>query len=228
MQWAPKPVYFHSFDPGGTKGLAALGLIGDKHQIYVDNSFEIDDDRNPTAFKSWEREIYKLYRSNFFNSVGTFVLDSLSRWGDAIMRAVQKEGGRAPELGGLNLHAKTAAIPYEKDYQIQMSAIAQYLGLLCSLPCHVVVLGHMQQTKDDATGTLTTAPLITGKLATRIPTLFDEVYMTYVTGSGSAAKYQYVTGKHTIYNGRTRMGANVFKPLEDQNLSEMIARAEAG
>jgi hypothetical protein len=168
LRTCPKPVVVHSFDPSGTLVLRDLIESG---EIIVDTRFEKEDPFKPTACRLWEDSFNLLYRKNFFDHVGTFVLDSMTTWSSVIMYEVIRMASvrkKNREIGGA---------PQQQDWLLQMSFIENYIRKFLSLPCHCILIGHADQPKDEdgnASGDL--GIMITGKLRERIPALFSEIY----------------------------------------------------
>lgn len=168
LRTCPKPIFVHSFDPGGT--LVLRDMI-DKGEVLVDTRFEKEDPFAPKACRLWEDEFNYLYRKDFFSHVGTFAIDSMTTWAQVVMYEVIRRAAKVKkdrEVGGA---------PQENDWLPQMAFIENYMRKFLSLPCNCVLLGHSDQPKDregNAVGDL--GIMITGKLRERIPALFSEIY----------------------------------------------------
>jgi len=168
LKTCPKPVLVHSFDPGGTDVLKDMITTG---EILADTQFESENPFKPKACRLWEDSFNYLYQKNFFNHIGTFVIDSMTTWAQVIMyevirRAALKKKDRNP-----------GEAPREQDWLPQMAFIENYMRKFLSLPCNCILLGHSDQPKDregNATGDL--GIMITGKLRERVPALFSEIY----------------------------------------------------
>jgi len=158
----------HSFDPGGTDVLKDMIATG---EILADTQYESENPFKPKACRLWEDSFNYLYQKNFFNHIGTFVIDSMTTWAQVIMyevirRAALKKKDRNP-----------GEAPREQDWLPQMAFIENYMRKFLSLPCNCILLGHSDQPKDregNATGDL--GIMITGKLRERVPALFSEIY----------------------------------------------------
>ena len=101
---ARKPVLIHSFDPGGEKVLVDQIKKG---EVMVNSSFQHEDAKRPTTYRSWEKEFDRLrHMEGFFESIGTYALDSVTTWSEALMNAILKSNGRA------------AGIPQMQDYLV--------------------------------------------------------------------------------------------------------------
>lgn len=163
------PVVIHSFDPGGCD---VLRKEIEEGKVLVDTRFEKDDPYNPKTFRIWRDEFQKLVKSGFFNHVGTFVIDSVTTWQQVIMYEVIRLAVKAyPKKRSLGSH------PHENDWLPQMQYIENYMRKFLALPCDCVLLGHSELPTDrDGKVIGDLGLMLTGKLKTRIPALFSEIY----------------------------------------------------
>ena len=225
LRTARGPVLIHSFDPGGSKGLKE---DVEKGRVIVDSRFEEEDPMNPTAFRAWEEEFRKLYNSGVFDHVGTYVIDSLTMFSQALMNAVLAANGRAPDDKSVKLFSKDNAlgIPQLRDYQIQMTTVAQQLGICASLPCDFVLTSHLEYKQDETTGKILALPMVTGKLAQKLPQLFDEIYVMNVKTMSNSNEYRFLTEPDGMLKGRTRMGSGgKFERFEPADFKKLLKKA---
>lgn len=206
-----KPCLVHSFDPGGTESidpkLIQSGLV------IVDNRFEREDPKRPTTFELWDKEFERLLQGGFFKHLGTYVLDSATTWSSAAMNVVLKRAGR------------TAGVPQQNDYLPQMTLLENAMKVICALPCDVVFTAHQKADKDEITGKITAAPLLTGKLTHRIPLLFDEIYHAIAKETSRGTEYRVQTQACTTYMARTRMGRKgTFEKFELPDLKYLLKK----
>lgn len=82
-----------------------------------------------------------------------------------------------------NMSAQGAQ-PGLQDYGILKREFAKLIPGLLSLDCNVVMLGHIDTTKDELTGELVRGPLMDGSFAKELPIYFKEVWRTYVDEKG--------------------------------------------
>lgn len=75
--------------------------------------------------------------------------------------------------------------PGLQDYGILKREFAKLIPGLLSLPCNVVMLGHISTEKDEVTGELVRGPLMDGSFAKELPIYFKEVWRTYVDEKGN-------------------------------------------
>lgn len=74
--------------------------------------------------------------------------------------------------------------PGLQDYGILKREFAKLIPGLLSLPCNVVMLGHISTEKDDLTGELIRGPLMDGSFAKELPIYFKEVWRAYTDDKG--------------------------------------------
>jgi|TARA_R100000093_G_scaffold18960_5_gene11047 hypothetical protein len=209
---ARKPVLIHSFDPGGEKVLVDQIKKG---EVMVNSSFQHEDAKRPTTYRSWEKEFDRLrHMEGFFESIGTYALDSVTTWSEALMNAILKSNGRA------------AGIPQMQDYLVQINTLRDAIKLITSIPCDVILTGHVDSEKDEVTGRLTTGVMITGKLKEKLPLLMDEVYMATSKESSKGVEYSILTRNTGLYKARTRLGRNkIFDTYEEPNIKALLRKA---
>ena len=168
LRTCPKPIFVHSFDPGGT--LVLRDMI-EKGEVLADTRFESEDPFNPKACRLWEDSFNYLYRKDFFKHVGTFAIDSMTTWSSTIMYEIIRRAAKVKK------NRVIGDAPHEQDWLPQMAFIENYMRKFLSLPCNCILLGHSDQPKDregNSIGDL--GIMITGKLRERVPALFSEIY----------------------------------------------------
>ena len=129
----------------------------------------------------------------YFDSLGTYALDSTTTWAQDIMYEVMKKAGRS---GGQ---------PFQNDWLPQMTIIENAIREMIALPCDVILIGHDDSDKDEATGKMFISLMITGKLKRRVPLMFDEVYVAMTKESSKGVEYQLLTRKTGLYQARSRL-----------------------
>ena len=202
LRTAVAPVYVMSFDPGGIKVVErpiAKHPYPDTNiesgKIIVDTRFEVEDPKAPNAFELWDKEYETLKRGGFFNSIGTFCIDSITTWAQCALNTVLKKAGRA---GG---------VPQQNDWFPQMILLENAIRDFISLPCNCILIGHDATTKDEVTGATFKDLMITGKLVRRIPLLFDEIYFATAKRTPRGVEYYFATEATGTYQARSRLGA---------------------
>jgi len=225
MQFAPGPVLIHSFDPGGSNCIEQSQI--DSGRVIVDNRFEEDSATEPKAYRAWEREFYRLKQINMFEHVGTYVIDSWTRFTSALMHEILKARKRKPPKLSADLGKDPDIIPEMSDYLVHQKVLAQHISDIATLPCHTVVIAHMVIDKDEKTGRTFAMVAMDGrKFAQQMPSLFDEVYFAEGKPAGTTRKYEYRLTPSGIYIARSRLRrADVLQEREPQNLSLILKKA---
>lgn len=206
-----RPVVVHSFDPGGYRGFQREM---DEGWLFINNSFENEDPKRPTVAAAWEKEFDRLRRTNFFDNIGTFVLDSLTLWAEAVLNHILKARG-----------AKDG-VAQTQEWQIQMNALRDYCKLLTNLPCDVVLTAHQAVDKDEATGRIFAAPLVTGQLKARLPALFDEIWVAGSRETKDGTEWHVQTQPASIYMARSRLARlGKIERFEQPNIISILRKA---
>lgn len=218
LHTAPKPVLVHSFDPGGS---VTLREWIDKGEVLVDDRFETEDASDPSAYKKWEKEFNRLREMNFFENIGTYCIDSLTTMSESLMNAVMQGNKKNTPR---NSQVRTY-VPQLQDYQVQQYTIRDFLNIMCGLPCNFICTGHIDRSTDEVTGKVIATPMITGKLAQKIPMLFDEVYVADYKSTSQGAQYFLRTQPSGMYKARSRLAASYdLKPEEEPDISAILEK----
>lgn len=218
LRTARKPIHIDSFDPGGTLVLRDLIQIGD---VVADTEYENEDAEAPFAYTAWSRKLEQRIKGKYFDSFGTYCLDSSTLWAMAIMNQVLKEDkrpGTAPK--------------FTRDYVPQKVKIQNSMRKVLNLPCDVIITGHLQGVfeskivEGEEVRILTGMRyMTTGQGVIILPLMFDELWTTLAKEKGSGTEYQLLTAKHGLYQAKTRIGRGVFSTFETPNIKELLKKA---
>lgn len=190
LRTARLPLLVHSFDPGGTKILAPLVAEG---KAVVDTLYENENPAKPSVFASWDTMLERLISGNVFNQFGTYVLDSCTTWGQCALYEILKRANRA---GG---------VPQQNDWYPQMNLLELAIRKLLTLPCDVILIAHDTADKDEISGKITRGPLFTGKLTSRLPIMFDEVYYASGVATAKGTEYRWQVKDNGINKAKSRL-----------------------
>lgn len=208
-----KPILIHSFDPHGTlpKPLRDMKESGD---VITDVRFEEEDAKAPTALEAWEKEMERLRKSGVFDLIGSYCLDSLTTWSQAILNYLLKKKGRPGGKASL------------EDYLILLNTIRDWVKVITALPCDSVITAHILTEKCEVTGKITTTPMVSGKELKRLlPTLFCEMYVMTVQHTKDGTVRRFMTDGDGFLDAKTRIGSMVFEPYEEPDFGKLIAKS---
>jgi len=210
-----KPVFIDSFDTGGS---SVLRDEIEKGTIIVDNSWEVDDPKHPTAFKNWDIEFHRRKREGFFDVFATYGIDSFTTLSIVAMNQVLKERGRA---GGV----PSTGAGSDNDYVLQMLYLENALAGMFSLPCDLIVTAHPEADKDDTTGKIFVGPWITGKAKIRIPLVFDEMYYAKAEATKDGVQYSLLTRLTSTFKASSRLSnRGQLEMYEESNIKKILKK----
>jgi len=209
-----KPCHVDSFDPGGSVGLRSWAESGD---ILIDDSWENDDVMNPTAFTEWEKEFDRRAKGGYFDHIGWYMLDSFTSFSRAAMYDVLKKAGIPGE-----------APRWKHDYTPQKQHVMRCMSKMLSLPCSVIVTGHLKILQDEVTKQVEKRLMATGDHSTILPGLFDEVWvMDPKKKLKGGADYRILTQSTGVNLARSRLSANgLLEPYETPDLEVIMKKAK--
>lgn len=218
LRTARFPIHIDSFDPGGTKCLRPWIKKGD---IIVDTSFESEDPYSPTAYTNWMKTTEIRLQSGYYDMFGTYVLDSLSTFGDAVMNYIMNKANRAGETP-----------MHRRDYNPQKTEVVNRIKRLMSLKCDFFLMAHLRESEDTIGMTKEGIPIktekyrlsITGNAIVTIPLLFDELYV--LRGTGSPVKRELLVDSQGKYIARSRLNSDgKLKAIEKPDIKQLLKNA---
>ncbi len=211
---ARTPILVHSFDVGGWSSPDHAAAI-ENGTLLVDSSFEVEDYRNPTAYASWEVAFNEILRTGIAARLGTYVIDSASSFYAAILDAIMAKKG------------KVGAQPSQPDYGDISRQFQNWLAIITSLPCDVIMTAHTYTNKDEETGhILSVCPSLTGQLKEIIGRSFDEFWYCKVQQVGKSSSYKVLINNNGIIQARSRLSGKggALDQWEDPSITEILAK----
>ena len=199
LRTARKPIHIDSFDPGGTKCLTDLIKSGD---VIADTRWETEDPYRPSAFAEWMKTTEIRMKMKYFDNFGTYAVDSLSTFGDAVMNY------------GMNLKQRAGETPSRnKDYNPQKVYIVNKIRMLMNLPCDFILTAHLREieeiigTRQDGSEIKKTKYRlnVTGQAVMTLPLLFDELYVIIGTQGPNGPKREMLIDSLGTYIARSRL-----------------------
>ncbi len=156
-----------------------------------------------TLYNEWEKDFNDKLKSGYFDNIDAILFDSATTLLDLIMDRTLTVNGRA------------GSWPQQDDYGPQMLAFQSICRSLTSMGKLVVMTGHVEMKQDELTKRIYRTPMMTGRLKTKIPLLFSDIYLCEGTNDGKGVT------KHVIQTVPDRTMTNVrctikgLNPVED-------------
>jgi hypothetical protein len=199
----PGPIYFADFDGKLSSASNYLKATNPSkiNEIEYENFTPEPSKGGLRVFNQFNKKLLdheKLAKEGKF-PFKTYVIDSLTTFSDAMMKEIILQNP-----GVKRVDEKT---PSMQDYLILNSHFKEYIYRVLALPCHVIMIGHIAQEKDEYTGEIKCRPMLTGKLPELLPILFREVYRTYTTQKDGKTVYVAQTRPSQKYVARTELTA---------------------
>lgn len=209
---ARKPVHIDSFEAGGTLGLRDYKRRG---EIIVDTSYEGDNPEKPVAFAKWKKDFTERVQSKYFDNIGTYMLDSCTKWQECIMDGILKLAGRSGTQP-----------KWQDDYPKQKYEIHTWIRRIIELPCDVIVTGHVAPMKDDVLGHIEYRFVTTGKESTLIPLEFAELWVAHTKDSASKGiEYELITKRTGRFVASSRLaGEGKLNTYEEADLKAILKK----
>ena len=170
-----KDVEYYTIDEKSTLDKDAIKILGTKYA-----------EKNNGYLKSIAMLEHFL---NTLDNNATLVLDSLSIFTDYALKHV--------------LDAASQKTPRIQDWGAAQKLIENNISLFREGQCHIVVTAHEEFNKDDDSGIISWLPMTIGKLRTKLPLYFDEVYHTYAEKGKGSEKGKMIYGLETSPTRRT-------------------------
>lgn len=164
-------------------------------------------DYSSKLYVEWEKDIDERLSSGFFDDYDVIAIDSATTLLDLIMDRVLSINGRAGQW------------PHQDDYGPQMMTFTNIMRTLTGLGKTLYMTGHLETKKDELTQRIFRNPMMTGRLRTKIPLLFSDVFICEAECDGrSEVKYklQTVPDRMTTCVRTSIKGLN---PIEDVTIN---------
>ncbi len=123
-------------------------------------------------YVEWEKDFNDKLNSNFFDQYDVIAMDSATTFLDLIMDRILTINGRA------------GSWPQQDDYGPQMLAFTNVCRSLMSLDKYIFMTGHLETKQDALTQRIVRTPMMTGRLKTKIPLLFSDIFVCEVENDG--------------------------------------------
>lgn len=180
--------------------------------------------RAKNSYEKWEKHFEASLEDGLLDQYDNIMIDSLTTFSDMVMDTVLKMNGRDGQW------------PQQDDYGPQMNTIAKVFRVLTAMNKRVYVTGHMEMMKDQVSQRIYQQPLVTGKLRTKLPLLFSQIFYAEAEFNQTAKTVTYnlqtkpdrqtplirCTLKGLAYKEDVTLDLN--KPLESQGLGALLTK----
>lgn len=148
--------------------------------------------------------------ANTLTEKDTLIIDSFSFLNDYALDSVLKTENQAK--------------PRIQDWGTAQKMLETTLEALNNTNCNLIVIAHEQFTKDEESGIISWLPATIGKLATKIPIYFDEVWRSFAEQGKGANKDTYIYGIETKPTRRTTAKSRLKLPkrIEDVTYDKIM------
>lgn len=176
------PIHFDTWDPSGHVTLMTQfqdelksGKILMDRRWQKERKIDVRGKAQGTRlYDTWCGEMDKRLQVGYFDNLGTYVLDSLTSFAGAVMNAVDIATGKPFGERSQPMWGKA------------MDLVEDQMAMLASLPCDVIVLGHIEYIQSHSADGIPTGrpyPVIISlgkKLSPKLMKTFSEVYLQEV------------------------------------------------
>lgn len=155
------------------------------------------------VYQRWEKDFNEKLESNFFDDFDWICMDSCTTFLDIIMDRV------------LTINGMYGQWPTQDMYGPQMIAFTNVCRSLVGLGKSIYMTGHLETKQDELTKRIFRKPMMTGRLTTKIPLLFSDVFIAEAENDGQGRvnyKIQTVPDRMTTC---VRTAIKGLEPFED-------------
>lgn len=229
----PGKKFAYLFDPNAILSLQGHDVdyeefLPDRLNLSI-KSLKKDIGDKTTNFKNdlyveWEKDFNEKLNSGFFNDYDVIAMDSATTFLDLIMDRI------------LTINGRSGSWPQQDDYGPQMLAFTNVCRSLMSLNKVIFMTGHLEVKQDQLTQRIFRAPMMTGRLRTKIPLLFSDIFICEAENDGRGKimhKIQTVPDRMTTTVRSSIKGLGAFedvtidfkKPVVGQGIGGLLKRA---
>lgn len=188
----PGKTFAYLFDPNAILSLKGHDIdyeefLPDRQNLSVRSLSKDKGGDRTTSFKSdlyqdWEKDFNQKLDSGFFDPFDNIGMDSATTLLDLIMDRMLTINGRAGQW------------PQQDDYGPQMVTFTNICRTMMSLNKTIFFTGHMETKQDEITKRIFRQPMLTGRLRTKIPLLFSDIFICEAENDGrGTVKYKMQT-----------------------------------
>lgn len=211
----PGKKYMYMFDPSGILSLRGHDVdydeyLPDRLNLAASSLSKGKGDKGSVVssdiYLNWEREFNERLSNGFFDSYDWVGIDSATTFLDLIMDRI------------LTINSRFGQWPNQDDYGPQMVTFTNVCRALTSLGKQIYMTGHLDIRQEDLSKKIYRRPMMTGRLATKIPLLFSDIFITEAETvkitEGTNTKEQVMYQLQTVPDKITTCVRNSIKGLE--------------
>lgn len=151
-------------------------FLPDKLNLSVKSLTKGKGDQNTNLandiYVQWEKDFQNKLKVGFFDDYDVIAMDSATTFLDLIMDRV------------LTINGRSGSWPQQDDYGPQMLVFQNVCRQLTALGKIIVMTGHLETKKDELVGRIFRTPMLTGRLKTKIPLLFSDIFVCEAENDG--------------------------------------------
>ena len=208
----PGKILVDLFDPEGCN-LPPLRKLEEEGRL------AIDDFSSDGGIEKYESSFNTKKKGGLFEEIDLYVIDSLGPMTHKRLRSIWKQ------TEAWEKHKTPKVSASLQDYNILTEATYDWLDAVLALPCSVMVMAHVAQTKDELTGAIISSILLPGQLGRKALPYFSEVWYMYTRETPQGVSRFLQTVNDGKYKARTRIGSGTFKAQEVPDLGSLFKRA---
>jgi len=227
LRYAPKPVWIDVFDPDGAESLS--DVIGEEHGIFADTRWQDDTWKDPKVFLQWSEEMKRRMKpnedgTNWFDHIGTYVLDSSTMWLEYIAYHVMKKAG----IPGGDPQELSKSDSYKRGWGPIKKSIKKGINDIIGQNCNFILTGHLKPVKNKD-GEITKYEYRTvGDLQQFIPAQFMEIWIIEGKKDGmKGIKSEAILQSAGVKKARSRLATGgKLNAREPYNIKDILTKAK--
>jgi len=209
-----RPILIDSFDPKGTVVLQRKYADEIESGNIIIRTYWNERSSRPTEYSRWERQWEEDIRTNFLDRFGTYAIDSLTTFLDALSNEVARRKGRSE--GQLAI----------QDYKIIYNTIKDIIKLSSSCDCNFILTAHLVDEKDELTGEITAQMDSYKSMKSQIPLLFTEKWVLLNIQKSKGLEHVLLTEDYKRFRASSQLGSGgVFEAQEEPDLKKLLEKA---
>lgn len=203
----PDPIYIFDMNFG-------LQAINDTQKAIEYDTYTDENLQRPTAATAIEGKLNEFLKECPYKTV---VFDTTTDLADLMMNRILATNGRPGGPAQL------------QDYLKLTDNFKQFIYKARALKCHVLFIAHEHIDRDENTGQMESKPLLSNKLASRLGSMFNEVYYTSVVSKREGPEFKLLTGVQGIRKGKTHLGkGGRFDLMEKPDFEHLMSKVKGG